>query len=108
MASLAVTDQNFKEHVLQNPLPVVVDFWAPWCVPCKVINPIMEELADEFQGKVVIVKINADKNPQAVEMLQVMSMPTIVLFKNGQPVKVVVGSHGKHTYKQMIQELLTS
>lgn len=108
MASIQVTDQNFKEQVLHNPLPVIVDFWAPWCVPCKVINPIMEALATEFQGKVAIAKINADENPQSVDMLQVMSMPTIICFKKGQPVKVLVGSHGKHSYQQMIQELLTS
>jgi thioredoxin 1 len=108
MADMNLTDQNFHQEVITNKMPVVVDFWAPWCPPCKMIDPIMDELAIEYAGKVMIGKINTDDNPQVVDQLNVMSMPTVMLFKGGQPVKVLVGAQGKQTFKQAIEEVLAS
>jgi len=108
MAVQTFTDQNFTEHVIKSKLPVVVDFWATWCPPCKLIEPTIEELAKEFEGKVLIGKMDADENPDVVGQLNVMSLPTMLLFKNGQPVKTLVGAQGKQTYKQAIEELLSA
>lgn len=108
MANIVITDQNFKQQVLDSTLPVIVDFWAPWCAPCKIVDPILDELSNDYQGKVIIGKINADENQQVTTQLNVMSMPTVMMFKNGQPIKVFIGSQGKITYQRAIEEVLTS
>jgi thioredoxin len=108
MADLVFTDQNFKEKVIDNKLPVVVDFWATLCPPCKIIDPIIDELAGEYAGKIAIGKVDADANPDVVGQLGVMSLPTTIFFKDGKPVKSLVGAQGKHTYKQHIDELLAA
>jgi thioredoxin 1 len=102
------TDKNFTEQVVKSKLPVVIDFWATWCPPCKMIEPIVDELAKEFEGKVIIGKVDADENPEVAGQLSVMSLPTMLFFKNGQPVATLVGAHGKQAYKQAINELLNS
>lgn len=108
MADLSFTDQNFKQEVLENKEPVVVDFWAPWCGPCRVVSPIIEELATEYAGKVKIGKLNVDENTQASSQYGIMSIPSIVFFKNGQPVKTMVGAQSKENYKQEIEAMLAS
>lgn len=108
MADLILTDQNFKQQVIENKLPVIVDFWAPWCPPCKMIEPIIDELAKEYTGKIVVGKLNTDENQKTYEQLQVMSMPTVMFFKAGQPIKALIGAQGKQTYKQTIEEVLAS
>ena len=108
MADITLTDQNFKEKVIASKLPVIVDFWAPWCAPCKIIDPVLDELAKEYEGKVILGKINTDENPQTAEQLNVMSMPTVMLFKGGKPLKVLIGAQGKHTFKQAIEEVLAA
>jgi thioredoxin 1 len=105
MAVPVFTDQNFTEQVIKSNLPVVIDFWATWCPPCKMIEPIVDELAKEFEGKVVIGKMDADENPDVVGQLSVMSLPTMVFFKKGQPVKSLVGAQGKQSYKHTIEEV---
>lgn len=105
MADVTFTDQNFKEQVTENKLPVVVDFWAPWCGPCKMVSPIIEELAKEYEGKVVVGKMNVDENQTAGEF-GVMSIPTVMIFKDGKPVKQMVGAQGKATYQKAINEAL--
>jgi thioredoxin 1 len=102
------TDQNFTEKVVNSKQPVVIDFWATWCPPCKMIEPIIDELAKEYEGKVVIGKMDADENPDVVGQLNVMSLPTMLFFKNGKPVKTLVGAQGKSTYKKAIEELLSA
>ena len=106
MSVVTLTDQNFKAEALDNSLPVLVDFWATWCPPCKMIEPIMHELVKEYEGKIVVGKIDADENPTVAGQFSVMSLPTILLFKNGQPVKTLIGAQGKHTFKQAIEEVL--
>ncbi|SRR6266571_483158 len=105
MAEVTFTDQNFKELVTESKTPVVVDFWAPWCGPCKMVGPVIEELATEYEGKVVIGKMNVDEN-QTAGQFNIMSIPTVMIFKNGQPVKSLVGAQGKDTYKKAIDEAL--
>ena len=108
MAESTFTDNNFKKQVLENKSPVVVDFWAPWCGPCRMVSPIIEELAKEYDGKVTIGKMNVDENPDSAGQFSVMSIPTVMIFKNGKPVKSLIGAQGKESYKKVINEVLNS
>jgi len=108
MADQTFTDQNFKSQVLESKTPVVIDFWAPWCGPCKMVSPTIEELAKEYEGKVAVGKMNVDDNPQTAGQYGVMSIPTVMVFKDGQPVKSLVGAQGKESYKKMINEAVSA
>jgi thioredoxin 1 len=108
MADLTFTDSDFKTQVLESKGLTVVDFWAPWCGPCRVVGPIIEELASEYAGKVKIGKINVDENSQTAGQYSVMSIPSILFFKDGQPVKTMVGVQSKEDYKQQIEQILAS
>lgn len=105
MSAVTVTDSTFEQEVLHSDTPVLVDFWAEWCQPCRLIGPMIEELADEFQGKIKIAKMNVDENLQTPSMFGIMSIPTIILFKDGKPGKTIVGAQGKDVYRQAIQEV---
>ena len=98
MADVTFTDSNFKTQVLESKTPVVVDFWAPWCGPCKMVSPIIEELAEEYKQKVMVGKLNVDENQQTAGQYAVMSIPTVMIFKNGKPVQAMIGAQGKQTY----------
>ncbi len=106
MADLVLNDQNFDKEVLQNPTPVLVDFWAPWCAPCRILSPVIDELAKEYPEKIKIGKLNVDENPQTAGKFGVMSIPTVLIFKKGKPVKTIVGAQGKESYKREIEEVL--
>jgi len=101
MAS-SVTDATFRTEVLESPLPVLVDFWAPWCGPCKMMAPIVDELALEYEGKVKIMKVNVDENPETPSQFNIMSIPTFILFKGGKPVSSFIGAKPKESVKQEI------
>ncbi|GAC1434133.1 MAG: thioredoxin [Solirubrobacteraceae bacterium] len=90
----AVTDSNFQANVIESDVPVLVDFWAPWCGPCRVVAPVLEEIAAERQD-LKIVKLNVDENQQTAAAFEVLSIPTMILFKNGQAVKTVIGAYPK-------------
>src|ERR1700733_13796556 len=108
MADLTFTDKDFKAQVLESKTPVVVDFWAPWCGPCKMVSPIIEELAKEYEGKVIVGKMNTDENQETAGQYSVMSIPTVMIFKNGKPVQAMVGAQGKQTYKTEIEKTLAN
>ena len=107
MASLKLTDQNFEEEVLKSEKPVLVDFWAEWCHPCKIVSPIVDELALEYSDKIKIGKLNVDENTVS-QNYNVMSIPTLLIFKNGKPVNSIVGARPKEDYKKVIDEALAS
>jgi thioredoxin 1 len=108
MADVIFTDANFDQEVLQSKTPVVVDFWAVWCTPCRIVSPVIEELAKEYEGKVKVGKLNVDENQQTSGKYGIMSIPSILIFKNGQPVKTIIGAQGKEKYQKEIEEALTS
>ena len=87
----AVTDTNFQAEVIESDVPVLVDFWAPWCGPCRMVAPVVEEIAKERGEAVKVVKMNIDENQNTAVQFNVMSIPTLILFRNGQPAKTVVG-----------------
>ena len=101
-----LTDTNFNEEVKGSDQPVLVDFWAEWCGPCKMIAPILEEIATEQAGKIRIGKLNVDDAPTTAQQFQVMSIPTLILFKDGEVQKRVVGARGKGQLLEEISEFL--
>lgn len=104
MATVAVTDATFEEEVLKSDVPVVVDFWAEWCGPCKMIGPVLEELAGEYGDKVKIAKVNVDENPASPAQMGVRGIPTLFLFKDGQVVSNKVGAAPKAALQSWIDE----
>jgi len=100
--AIEITKENFEEVVLKNQLPVLVDFWATWCGPCKMIGPIVEEIAEELEGKVAVGKINVDKQPELANRYGVMSIPTLLVFKNGEITNKKIGYMAKEKILEML------
>ncbi len=103
---IVVTSENFENDVLKSEQPVLIDFWAPWCGPCRAVGPIVDELANEFEGKAKIGKINVDEQGELAQKFRVMSIPTIMLFKNGEVVDKVIGARSKPELSKLIEDNL--
>lgn len=105
-AALAVNDAAFEQEVLKSELPVLVDFWAEWCGPCRMVAPILDEVAKEYQGKLKVVKVNVDENQKTAMDYRIRSIPTLAFIKNGRLIKQIVGAQPKDRLVQEIEEVL--
>jgi thioredoxin 1 len=105
-AAAQVTDSSFDQEVLHSDVPVLVDFWAPWCGPCRMVAPVVEEIAGQFEGQIKVVKVNTDENPQVATKYGIRSIPTLMIFKGGEKVNMVVGAVPKTTLVNTLEKYL--
>ncbi len=105
-ATAPVTDSTFQEEVLDSNVPVLVDFWAPWCGPCRMVSPVVDEIADQYEGQVKVFKLNTDENPKIANQYAIRSIPTLMIFKDGQRVDMVVGAVPKTTLANTLEKYL--
>jgi len=103
MSYVTVTAKNFEEEVLKSDIPVLVDFWATWCGPCQMLAPILEEISEEYKGRVKVAKVNVDEQQQLAMQFRVSAIPTVLLFKDGNPVDTSVGFRGKAEIEAMLK-----
>ncbi|MFK8183487.1 MAG: thioredoxin [Phormidesmis sp.] len=106
MSAAQVTDSTFKQEVLDNEAPVLVDFWAPWCGPCRMVAPVVDEISEQYDGQVKVVKVNTDENPSVASQYGIRSIPTLMIFKGGQRVDMVVGAVPKTTLANTLEKYL--
>ncbi len=107
MAELHLSDQSFDTEVVKSSIPVLIDFWAPWCGPCRMLAPIIDELAKEYDGKVKVAKINTDENPAVAAKYKISAIPTLLIFRGGQVVDQLVGVHPKPEIKTLLEKALS-
>jgi len=103
---IEVDDSNFDQMVLQAKTPVLVDLWAPWCAPCRMVSPVVEELASEYEGRVSFAKLNVDHNPRTASRYGIMSIPTLLIFKDGKPISNIIGFRPKAELKRSLDAVL--
>jgi thioredoxin 1 len=101
-----VTDSSFKQEVLDSDVPVLVDFWAPWCGPCRMVAPVVDEISSQYEGQIKVVKVNTDENPNVASQYGIRSIPTLMIFKGGQKVDMVVGAVPKTTLANTLEKYL--
>jgi len=101
-----VDDSNFEQQVLQANTPVLVDFWATWCGPCRMVAPVVEELAKEYEGRISFTKVDVDQNPKTASRYSIMSIPTLIIFKQGKPLSHIVGFRPKEELKRSLDDAL--
>jgi thioredoxin 1 len=107
MSATIVTNENFEAEVIKSELPVIIDFWAEWCGPCKVLSPIIEELAKEYEGKIKVAKVNVDEQPElSSTKFQIMSIPTMKFFKGGLEVDELIGAAPKQSIEEKLKKML--
>ncbi len=106
MKPITITDDNFENEVLKSELPVIIDFWAEWCSPCRLIAPIIEELANEYEGKVKVGKLDVDVNQQTAIKYGVRSIPTVLMFKDGEVKDVIIGAVPKAMFVEKLEKLI--
>lgn len=102
----SITDSDFKKEVIDSPVPVLVDFWASWCGPCQMMAPVVDKLAEEYEGKVKVLKLNVDENPQTPQLYAVRAIPTFILFNKGQVVDRLVGAQPKSSIEDLLKRVL--
>lgn len=106
MSAAAVTDETFEQEVIESTVPVLVDFWAPWCGPCRMVAPVVDEIAEQYAGQVKVVKVNTDDNPSVASKYGIRSIPTLMIFKGGQRVDMVVGAVPKTTLASTLEKYI--
>ncbi len=106
VATAEVTDSSFQQEVLESQLTVLVDFWAPWCGPCRMVAPVVEEISEQYEGQVKVVKVNTDENPNVASQYGIRSIPTLMIFKDGQRVDMVVGAVPKTTLANTLEKYI--
>lgn len=107
MSVSQVTDASFKQEVINNNLPVLVDFWAPWCGPCRMVSPVVDEIAEEYESSIKVVKINTDENPTIAAEYGIRSIPTLMIFKAGERVDTVIGAVPKSTLSSTLNKYIS-
>ena len=103
---LEVTQENFKKEVMESTKPVLVDFWAPWCMPCKIIAPSIEKIAQEMSSELKVAKSNVDESPEIATELSVMNIPTLILFKDGKEISRIIGVNSKEAIENKVRSLI--
>lgn len=104
--TITVTDANFEKEVIKSDIPILVDFWAEWCMPCKMVTPILKEIAEEMEGKIKIAKLNVDNSPQSAGQYGIRSIPSLLIFKSGSVVEQIIGALPKKTIQQKIDNVI--
>jgi len=105
-AEITVTSANFEAEVLKSPVPVLVDFWAEWCMPCKMISPLVDQLASDYAGRMKVVKVNVDQESELAGEHNIVSIPTLLVYKDGKVVRQKVGAVPKHELENLIKDLM--